>query len=79
MSRALSQIDDYKLLEAANKIKLVSDIGFKQLIHINYMRNHASAAHPNIEELTGRASFRRGISGRRPVSRVRADRRAQRW
>ncbi|MET7593865.1 MULTISPECIES: hypothetical protein [Streptomyces] len=49
----LSQIDDYKLLEAANKIKLVSDIGFKQLIHINYMRNHASAAHPNIEELTG--------------------------
>ncbi|WP_411119916.1 hypothetical protein [Streptomyces sp. 058-1L] len=49
----LSQIDDYKLLEAANKIKLVSDVGFKQLIHINYMRNHASAAHPNIEELTG--------------------------
>lgn len=49
----LSQIDDYKLLEAANKIKLISDIGFKQLTHINYMRNHASAAHPNIEELTG--------------------------
>jgi hypothetical protein len=49
----LTQIDDYKLLEAANKIKLISDIGFKQLIHINYMRNHASAAHPNIEELTG--------------------------
>ncbi|MCY0921341.1 hypothetical protein OS965_24645 [Streptomyces sp. H27-G5] len=49
----LAQIDDYKLLEAANKIKLISDVGFKQLVHINYMRNHASAAHPNIEELTG--------------------------
>lgn len=49
----LSQISDYQLLEAANKIKLIGDIAFKQLTHINYMRNHASAAHPNVEELTG--------------------------
>jgi len=49
----LSEIGDYQLLEAANRIKLISDVAFKQLTHINYMRNHASAAHPNIEELTG--------------------------
>ncbi|WP_406292166.1 hypothetical protein [Embleya sp. NBC_00896] len=49
----LAQVDDYKLLEAANRIKLISDVAFKQLTHINYMRNHASTAHPNIEELTG--------------------------
>ncbi|MEU1880894.1 hypothetical protein ABZ470_26605 [Streptosporangium sp. NPDC020072] len=49
----LAQLDDFKLLEAANKIKLISDVGYKQLVLINYMRNHASAAHPNIEELTG--------------------------
>ncbi|WP_177235234.1 hypothetical protein [Streptomyces sp. MUSC 14] len=49
----LSEIGDYQLLEAANRIKLISDVAFKQLAHINYMRNHASAAHPNIEELTG--------------------------
>ncbi|MFF3068825.1 hypothetical protein [Kitasatospora sp. NPDC057936] len=49
----LAQIDDYKLLETANKIKLISDLGHKQLVHINYMRNHASAAHPNVVGLTG--------------------------
>ncbi|MFV2175545.1 hypothetical protein ACFHW2_25980 [Actinomadura sp. LOL_016] len=49
----LAQIGDYDLLEAANKIQLISDVGHKQLVLINYMRNHASAAHPNIEELTG--------------------------
>ncbi len=49
----LAKIDDYELLEAANKIQLISDAGHKQLVLINYMRNHASAAHPNIEELTG--------------------------
>lgn len=49
----LAKLDDYKLLEAANKIKLISDAGYTQLVTINYMRNHASAAHPNVEELTG--------------------------
>lgn len=49
----LAKLDDYKLLEAANKIKLISDAGHTQLVLINYMRNHASAAHPNVEELTG--------------------------
>ncbi|GAA1334840.1 hypothetical protein GCM10009647_076840 [Streptomyces sanglieri] len=49
----LAEIKDINLLKAANKIKLISDVAFKQLEHINWMRNHASAAHPNIEELTG--------------------------
>ncbi|MFI2215118.1 hypothetical protein [Streptomyces sp. NPDC020141] len=49
----LSLINDAALLEAANKIQLISDVAYKQLAHINYMRNHASAAHPNVEELTG--------------------------
>lgn len=34
-------------------IGLVTDIGFKRLDHIRYMRNNASAAHPNENDLTG--------------------------
>lgn len=49
----LVKIDDAKLMEAANRIKLISDIGYKQLDHIRYMRNNASAAHPNQVSLTG--------------------------
>lgn len=49
----LSKINDAALLAAANKIQLLSDVAHQQLTHINYMRNHASAAHPNVEKLTG--------------------------
>jgi hypothetical protein len=49
----LSKINDAALLDAAKKIQLISDVAHQQLTHINYMRNHASAAHPNVEELTG--------------------------
>ncbi|WP_309226927.1 hypothetical protein [Streptomyces lunaelactis] len=49
----LSKINDAALLDAANKIQLISDVAHRQLTHINYMRNHASAAHPNVEKLTG--------------------------
>lgn len=49
----LSKINDAALLNAANKIQLINDIAHQQLSHINYMRNHASAAHPNVENLTG--------------------------
>lgn len=49
----LQKIDDFDLVRAANEIGLVSDIGFKQLDLIRYMRNFASAAHPNQNELTG--------------------------
>lgn len=40
-------IDDQKLLLAANRIGLISDLGLQQLDLVRYMRNHASAAHPN--------------------------------
>jgi hypothetical protein len=43
----LRLIDDQKLLLAANRIGLISDIGLQQLDLVRYMRNHASAAHPN--------------------------------
>jgi hypothetical protein len=49
----LRKIDDAKLMEAANRIGLISDVGYHQLDHIRYMRNYASAAHPNQVDLTG--------------------------
>jgi hypothetical protein len=49
----LVKIDDAKLMESANRINLISDVGYKQLDHIRYMRNNASAAHPNQVALTG--------------------------
>lgn len=49
----LRKIDDASLLRAALTIGLVTDVGFQRLDHIRYMRNHASAAHPNQVSLTG--------------------------
>ncbi|MPZ64535.1 MAG: hypothetical protein GEU83_03120 [Pseudonocardiaceae bacterium] len=49
----LSRIDDSSLLRATHEIGLLTDIGFQRLDHVRYMRNHASAAHPNQVELTG--------------------------
>lgn len=49
----LMDIDDATLLRASRDIGLLSDIGYARLDHIRYMRNHASAAHPNQNELTG--------------------------
>lgn len=44
-------IDDQKLLVAANRIGLITDLGHRQLDLVRFMRNHASAAHPNQSEL----------------------------
>lgn len=49
----LLDIDDATLLRASHDIGLLTDIGYARLDHIRYMRNHASAAHPNQNELTG--------------------------
>jgi hypothetical protein len=49
----LPKIDDAHLLRAVLNIGLVTDVGYKRLDHIRYMRNNASAAHPNENELTG--------------------------
>lgn len=49
----LIKLDDYELIKGAKEINLISDLGFKHLEFINFMRNWASAAHPNQNELTG--------------------------
>ncbi|MFI1583963.1 hypothetical protein [Embleya sp. NPDC020630] len=49
----LNQIQDVDLIRAARDIGLLSDVGHAQLDSVRYMRNHASAAHPNQTELTG--------------------------
>ncbi len=49
----LTKVDDYDLIKGAKEIGLISDLGFKHLEYINYMRNWASAAHPNNSQLTG--------------------------
>ena len=47
----LVRVDDYELIRACNEIELISDVGFRQLDLIRYMRNFASAAHPNQNEI----------------------------
>lgn len=49
----LGRVDDIDLLRACREIGLISAVGHAQLDHIRYMRNYASAAHPNQVELTG--------------------------
>ena len=46
-------IDDAHLLRAAMKIGILTDVGFTRLDHIRFMRNHASAAHPNQNTISG--------------------------
>lgn len=49
----LPSVDDARLLRASREIGLISDIGYARLDHIRFMRNHASAAHPNQNDLSG--------------------------
>jgi hypothetical protein len=49
----LPAVDDSRLLRASREIGLISDVGYARLDHIRFMRNHASAAHPNQNDLTG--------------------------
>lgn len=49
----LLKLDDLELIKGALSIGLITQIGFKHLDFIRYMRNWASAAHPNQAELTG--------------------------
>lgn len=49
----LIKINDNELIEGSRKIGLVSEIGYKHLDYIRYMRNWVSAAHPNQNEITG--------------------------
>lgn len=49
----LVKIDDSELIYGAKEVGLISDIGFRHLDFIRYMRNWVSAAHPNQNEVTG--------------------------
>lgn len=49
----LDKIDDSELIDGAHKIGLVSDLGLRHLEYVRYMRNWASAAHPNHNQITG--------------------------
>ncbi|MBZ5530916.1 MAG: hypothetical protein LAO20_05750 [Acidobacteriia bacterium] len=49
----LEKIDDSELILGAKEIGLISDFGYRHLDFIRYMRNWASAAHPNQNQLSG--------------------------
>ncbi|WP_228024897.1 hypothetical protein [cf. Phormidesmis sp. LEGE 11477] len=49
----LDKISDDNLIHGALEIGLISNFGFKHLEYVKYMRNWASAAHPNQNEITG--------------------------
>jgi hypothetical protein len=74
----LSNIDDARLLRASLQIGLLSEVGFERLDHIRFMRNHASAAHPNQNTLSGLelATFLRNCIGEvidQPLDKVAVD------
>lgn len=49
----LEKLDDWELVKGCQQTGIISDIGFRHLDYIRDMRNYASAAHPNHNELTG--------------------------
>ncbi|MFC1612954.1 hypothetical protein ACFL23_01345 [Patescibacteria group bacterium] len=49
----IDKLDDNELISGALNIGLISELGFKHLDLIRYMRNWASAAHPNQNQITG--------------------------
>ena len=49
----LEKLDDWTIVKGCRETGIISGIGYKHLDYIRDMRNHASAAHPNHNELTG--------------------------
>ncbi|MGF1761566.1 hypothetical protein L4D76_27415 [Photobacterium sagamiensis] len=49
----IDQVSEHDLLEACRRIGLLSDVNYQRLEHVNFMRNHASAAHPNDNDIDG--------------------------
>jgi len=49
----LATLDDLTLIDTCARVDLISDVNRERLRHVNFMRNHASAAHPNQNELSG--------------------------
>ena len=49
----ISKLTDEELLRGSLNIELISETGFRNIDLVKYMRNNASAAHPNQLEVTG--------------------------
>ena len=49
----LKELDDWELVKGCLTTGIITDLGYKHLDYIRTMRNHASAAHPNHNQLTG--------------------------
>lgn len=49
----LEKLQDWELIQGCRKTGIITDSGFRHLDYIRDMRNHASAAHPNQNEITG--------------------------
>jgi hypothetical protein len=49
----ISKLTDDELLRGSLKIDLISEVGYRNMDLVRYMRNNASAAHPNQLEITG--------------------------
>jgi hypothetical protein len=49
----LVKLEDWELINGCHKIGILGDLGKKHLDYIRDMRNHASAAHPNQNQITG--------------------------
>ncbi|MFK8013283.1 MAG: hypothetical protein AB8B80_14685 [Marinicellaceae bacterium] len=49
----LVKMQDSQLIIGARKIELISEIGLQHLTYINHLRNWASAAHPNQNDISG--------------------------
>lgn len=49
----LNKIEEWELIRGCHLTGILSDIGYKHLDYIRDMRNWASAAHPNQNDLTG--------------------------
>ena len=49
----LEKLDDWELIRGCHATGIISENGYRHLDYIRNMRNHASAAHPNQNEITG--------------------------
>ena len=49
----LEKLDDWELILGCRATGIITENGFRHLDYVRNMRNHASAAHPNQNEITG--------------------------
>ena len=49
----LEKLDDWELIRGCHSTGIISENGYRHLDYIRNMRNHASAAHPNQNDITG--------------------------